>query len=120
MAEGEIRATSGEADFVESVCVPVLYRKIETVGLSTRAQNAVVDAGVSTVEELVELARRWKYLPVKNVGKETISEVWGILRRYGLLEAVDASVEKRLAEIEKNLAELRYRLRQVQAVLSGL
>ena len=58
------------------------YDSVRQLGLSTRAENALVAADVFTFEQLLDLTPRdLKGFP--NLGNTSIKEVYGVLEKYG-------------------------------------
>jgi len=56
---------------------------VTDLGLSVRANNAFLGAGIKTIEDLTE-KKRIDLLKMRNIGKKTLEEIRKALYRYGL------------------------------------
>jgi DNA-directed RNA polymerase subunit alpha len=61
----------------------IFNESIDHLGLSTRAYNCLVNAGVSSVKELVEI-KEYECSQIKGCGLKTLKEIKQILCKYGL------------------------------------
>jgi DNA-directed RNA polymerase subunit alpha len=85
---------AGQSDKLGLKGVPVdlLIKPIEELELSVRAHNCLINAGVKTVLDLVNLTDD-DVLKIKNFGRKSLNEVKDAMKTFGLSFGMDISEE---------------------------
>jgi DNA-directed RNA polymerase subunit alpha len=74
--------------------------KIEDMGLSKRTTNALVNAGIITLKQLIQKAER-ELMGLRNFGERAINEVRTMLKEHNLQLKTEPATEDEIAELMK-------------------
>ncbi|RRD38933.1 hypothetical protein EII29_09050 [Leptotrichia sp. OH3620_COT-345] len=76
--------------------------KIEKLGLSTRAYNCLIENGIYTMQELMEISEK-ELIEFKNLGVKTLNEILVVRKKY-----IDFGFQKETGFIENNEIKDKY------------